>query len=235
MRKLFIPLLIFVLLVGCSNETKDFLVKEPWVDKPKNEWPNIALINKIQYNDTLYDNAGCGFLVILDSITYGVTAKHVISYINLLGYDFNSQFESWLMYVKNNPQINIKMGQILNRKIEDIKDIPLGRDYAIFSVKKESNDIYNLKVRSKPVRKGEILYAIGWTYDDIDCPQKIYPGNCIKNNGDHFLFTLKGRETWGGLSGAPIIDKNGYLVGIVSTGVGNLQKSPSVDFLINIQ
>ena len=87
-------------------------------------------------------------------------------------------------------------------------------------------------MRSNPMQKGEIVYIIGWRYTDTDCPQVVYEGNFVRSEGGSFLITTKELtdNTMPGLSGSPVIDSGGYLLGLMSQKAGKMERPSSTDY-----
>ena len=58
--------------------------KETWITKPSDQWPSIALINKVQFKNgdryvhPSFSYAGTGFLIDYKNDTFAATAKHSI-------------------------------------------------------------------------------------------------------------------------------------------------------------
>ncbi len=90
-------------------------------------------------------------------------------------------------------------------------------DWLVMSVKQNETSVKALEIRTTPLQVGEPLYAIGWTYADISGAQRVYEYSYLKENPTNlFLRLVKDAENSFGLSGSPVVDKNGLLVGVVS-------------------
>jgi len=91
------------------------------------------------------------------------------------------------------------------------------KDWLIFSIKENRSTVIPLEFRETPLVKGEKLYIIGWTRHMKEGAQRVYEFEYYKTNGTHFLLKkIIVPEKMGGLSGGPVVDINGKLVGIVS-------------------
>ena len=81
---------------------------------------------------------------------------------------------------------------------------------------------YNLKALQPRLGKipiGEQLFIIGCEYADYDCHQKIYKATF--NDYYEEMLVLKPEQEFNasGFSGAPVVDNNGLVVGVLSGGI----------------
>jgi len=76
-------------------------------------------------------------------------------------------------------------------------------------------------VRGDPVEKDDTVYLLGCPYSHDDCRQNVYPGRVRGTYYQEISFTLSAMIDLSGFSGAPVVDNNGHLVGIL-TGSGGL-------------
>ncbi|UZO79563.1 serine protease [Aquimarina sp. ERC-38] len=92
-------------------------------------------------------------------------------------------------------------------------------DWLIFSVKENKPNHKPLKFRTKPLKKGEDVYVVGWSYKDTLGAQRIYEYKYDTTDGIyHQLIQVKGPTSLGGLSGSPVVDKKGEVIGLVTSG-----------------
>jgi Trypsin len=92
-------------------------------------------------------------------------------------------------------------------------------DWVVFTIKRNDAHVKPLEMRKTPLKPGERLYAVGWTNAQLDGPQRTYEYAYYKTIGRRILLKeLIVPAKAGGLSGAPVIDENGLLVGFVSSG-----------------
>ncbi|MFK7809358.1 MAG: serine protease [Saprospiraceae bacterium] len=211
-------LLVFLLIISCSPVKK--LQKKP-----------IGLINNVSFFDSSFDNpnASNGFLVTHKNTTYGVTAKHVLMITKtdkMKVVDFEGDLKEWKMHPKNSKSEYVVMDKLLNPNKTDsltwdymYTNWDNYDDWIIFSIKENKSKHNPLKFRNTPLEKGESLYAIGWSYGDTTGIQRVYEYAYEKTEGNyHNLIQIKGPTNLGGLSGSPIVDKKGKLVGLVTSG-----------------
>lgn len=224
--------------MGCKNDPE--IIKESWIEKPTSQWPSFALTNEISFKDTTFTNLANSFLINTGYDTLGVSCKHLFmvfeKQLGLATIDLGENFKYWKLYPKNENQKSVSIERLINsnakENIGQFNTLKV-RDWIIFKIGKIHPDLYPLKVRHTPVKKNEIVYAVGWgtQQKDISNPA-LTKLQCFKNLGDYyFTQTLTKNVEPHGRSGSAVIDKNGYLVGMVSGAEGNLGVVGSVKYL----
>lgn len=191
----------------------------------------IGLINNVSYQDSSFDNSNAsnGFLVAHNGNTYAVTAKHVLMIAKtdaMKFVDFEGGLKQWKMHPKNDSAKYIITDKLLNANKKDSltwsymdTNWDTYEDWLVFSVKENKTNHTPLSFRKKPLKKGELLYAVGWTYKDTVGSQLAFEYKFDTTEGNfHNLIQIRGPKSMGGLSGAPIVDNQGKIVGLVSSG-----------------
>ncbi|MFS4466718.1 trypsin-like peptidase domain-containing protein [Maribacter sp. 2210JD10-5] len=209
---------ITLILISCSSTKK------------LNNTP-IALINNVSYQDSSFDNSNASnsFLVAHEGNTYAITAKHILMIAKtdaMKFVDFEGGLKQWKMHPKNDSTKFIVADKLLNANRKDSltwdymdTNWDTYEDWLVFSVKENKTDYTPLSFRKKPLKKGEHLYAIGWTYKDTVGSQRMYEYKFDTTKGNfHSLIQINGPNSMGGLSGAPVVDNKGKIVGLVSSG-----------------
>ena len=209
---------------------------EQWIEKPQSEWPQITMINQVEYTDKNHPVAGCGFLLDTGDEILAATAKHILTYFKsetMKSVSFKNTLKLWKMFPKNNPDDVVVIDKLINEDPEEpLGHIPPERDWLLFTIKERSLNIQPLRFRSGPVKKGETVYIIGWRYTDKNCPQVVYEGNFMRSEEGSLLITTKelSDNTMPGLSGSPVIDSKGYLIGLMSQKAGKMERVSSLDY-----
>ncbi|MFH0756147.1 MAG: serine protease [Bacteroidota bacterium] len=244
-----IMVLSFILLhqVSCSDGSKNNketlsinMKRQSWITEDPNKWPQITMINHINYIDRDYSIAGCGFLLDIGTDTIAVTAKHILTYYKsdmMSTVSFINSLIEWEMYPKNNNDDKVCIEKIINENPnESLQGIPVDKDWLLLTVKQKSLNIQPLQFRKSPLTIGEEVYIIGWRYSDSNCTQRVYEGNLVKTLGGSLLISTKllSNNTIPGLSGSPVIDSEGYLVGIMSQKYGKMERLSSTGYPIEL-
>lgn len=191
----------------------------------------IGLINKISFFDTEYNVpvAANGFLVRFEKRTYAITAKHLLVMAKtpkMQFVDFEGELKEWKMHPKNDSTQFVILDKLLNSNRTDSLTWSFMNthwdtynDWLIFSIKENEWNHPPLEFRKKPLTAGEKLFIVGWTYNDEEGEQRVYEFKYGKTDGDyHEIIQVKAPENLGGLSGAPVVDEKGEVVGLVTSG-----------------
>ena len=208
-------------------------------DEPA-DWPDFALTNDVTFQDTTYRNLANAFLVNTGRDTLGVSCKHLFMVFenspSIRSIDLGPQFRSWEMYPKDKPEIAVSVRRLINSDPNE----PIGafntlkdRDWIILEVEKQDPLPYPLKIRFTPLEKYEVVYNVGWSTSQPGTggPQ-IVRMQCYKIMGNYYYMKVAATSVDpAGRSGSPVIDKNGYLVGLISGAEGKLAMIGSVQYL----
>jgi len=229
-----------ILLASCSG-SKEEIETESWINKPLKKWPHIALTNNIVFDDTTYIDIANGFLVDTGTDTLAVTVKHFFSLFSTMGLmtvDFQGKLESWKMYPRNSRDDIVVLGDLINRNPSEVAAIPNttnNEDWLVFKVESASSNIHPLTIGDGSVRAGEYLYNLGWTMNDKDNPPNLYKFKVYRIVGNQiFMEPIEFPDNPGGISGSPLFNRQGQLVGISSGGEGGLARACSVYYLLEV-
>ncbi|MFK7771804.1 MAG: serine protease [Saprospiraceae bacterium] len=184
----------------------------------------IGLINDISYKDAQYSNsnAGNGFLVSYKKQTYAITAKHILMIAKtpkMKFIDFEGELKEWKMYPKDDNSKLVILDELLNSSKKELLNWEsMSNDWLVFSVKKNNSNHQPLKLREQPLVADEKLFIIGWSYKDEVGSQRVYEYKYARTDGDFYeMIQVNGPKSLGGLSGAPVVDEHGNVVGLVSS------------------
>lgn len=230
-------LFLFLIFLSCQNQEKH-IEKEPWIEKPVSSWPDFALTNEISFVDTTFYDIANSFLVNTGFDTICVSCKHFFmvfqNHLGLNSIDLGTKFNYWNMYPKNHKEKTVSIKRLINKNSKEpigqynkIKD----RDWILFELEEKNTQLYPLKIRYKPVKENEIVYAVGWGANQKNNSNPtLIKIQCYKNLGNYFYINPSKNQPHG-MSGSPVIDKNGFLVGIVSGQEGRLGIMGAVPYL----
>lgn len=229
---------IALLASGCKHETP--VTKEAWIEQPLSQWPSFALTNEVSFEDTTYSDLANSFLVTTGYDTFGVSCKHLFMVFEyqpgLSTIDLGNTFKYWKLYPRNDTGNAVLTKRLINEDSQESIgqfNTLKARDWILFEIDKQNLDLYPLKIRYTPIKTNEVVYAVGWGINQKDnrMPALIQL-QCIDNLGDYYYTrTLTTDAQPQGRSGSPVIDKYGYLVGIVSGAEGNFGVIGSVNYL----
>ena len=216
------------------------------MDKAVSAWPRIALINHVQYRngdryvDPSFKYAATGFLIDNGKDTLAATAKHILWIAKnrkTKSTEINNELKQWVMRPKGMGKDSVVIGRLLNEdpeeQLEGKGSTSLDRDWIVFSTTKVASGLYPLKPRYTQVKPGEKVYILSCAYEDSLCT--VHEGKVYKKLGMDILIQRDMKTHKGGSSGSPVIDANGYLIGILSRSAysdqGNVSVAISTEYL----
>lgn len=214
------------LLIGLITLTSTCFGQE---NISKKKFEGTTLVNKIDFVNPKFDQAkfSCGFLIKYSNDTLAVTAKHLLKFIksdNMNTLTFENSIKSWSLYPLDKKTEMVVCDKLLNEnKSEQLEaKSTCENDWLVFSIKKNSSKVKPLEIRTSPLVGGEKLYVVGWTRTMEDGPQRVYEFEYYKTIGNRILLKeVIVPEKFGGLSGGPVLDEQGLVVGIVSNSTND--------------
>lgn len=193
------------------------------------------------------DFVGNGFLVRYQGKTYGVTVKHTLLEAKtnqMQTVDISNHIRQWQIHPNGKPEQAITLGKLINSDTTEAIDINiLSKDWLIFEVNYNPSALKVLEIRRTPLQKDEPVTAYGCSYvNKTTCIQDAYPGLFIHYESNNLRVKMDTLELnkLRGLSGSPVLDKQGKLVGIVSnvlpalSGQGFDFAPASLDYLLQV-
>ncbi len=226
MKNSILAIVVTFLIMSCNSqehENKNKLHsevenKELWKSENYIDSVQILLTNEYQLNQSLEYGAS-SFLIKAKGDTLLCTAKHLLG--EAMGIspeiktdEFNSSLEFWIAYPRNGKITNdtISVSKLITEKQNDddiiLLDCHLGKE----------NAIVPLTPRFSKPAKEERFELIGCQYSDSECHQQIYFATMDSYQGGQILLKSEVKFAPIGFSGAPVIDSNGFVIGLLSGG-----------------
>jgi hypothetical protein len=207
----------------------------PWAQDDPDRWPRIAMVNRIRYSDSFHPMAGSAFLLNNGQEIVAVTAKHVLRFFKSDAMDsvsFQGTLVSWEMFPKDEPTDVTVIGALINENSdESLDEINADRDWLLLTVQQGPGNVESLRFRSTPLKIDEAVFVVGWRYTD-EGAQHVYAGRYLRSEEGSILIDVPELtdNRVPGLSGAPVLDAQGYVIGIMSSKSGRLQRLGSIDY-----
>jgi len=183
-------------------------------------WPQIVLTNVAEFRGhTPLHGASCFLLEASSGTTWAATALHLIGEnggvepeINVRQLD--QKISTWRMFPRTVPESYVEIDKVAVGGLGQGGD-----DWLLLTIKASNRALpaTPLKLRSRPVQVGEMVFLIGCPYEEEDCKQNVYAGTVVeRGNAAFFRYNLETPVDIRGFSGAPIVDKDGHLVGVMT-------------------
>ena len=192
-----------------------------------------VFISDVRYRNDEFSNhhAGSGFLVKYKGKTYACTAKHVLSFAKtdeMKTVSFGDDLASWTLASKNNPDVKIAAGKLINENPEESIVMPPLGDWLIFEVKGTvPKNVAVYKLSKKDLKKGDPVTILGYPYKSEGAIRVV--GSYAGLTEDQKGYTVEAPEgNYAGTSGGPILDQNGKLIGLVSMGFFDEEKNKMI-------
>ena len=145
---------------------------------------------------------------------------------------FGGTLERWEMFPKDEPSDVTVVSALINEDAnESLERIQPTEDWLLFTVERASASVTALRLRRTPLKAGETVFVVGWRYTD-EGRQRVYKGKYVRPEKGSVLIDAKelADNTVPGLSGSPVIDAEGYVVGVMSSKFGKLQRLAPIDY-----
>lgn len=193
---------------------------EPWATKPPAEWPQLVLTNSATFKGHTALEGASSFLVKSPAGTvYAAAANHLLGPNGgvdpwVYQEDLDRDLESWQMYPRTKKELTISIAGLgLKKPYREASD------WILLKVKNEGNPLPStpLALRPTPVEIGEEIFLAGVPYSQRNSAQNIYRGRVTQRKApDWFRYDLDTPVNIVGFSGAPILDKKGLVVGVMT-------------------
>ncbi len=209
-------------------------VPEPWASQPPAAWPPLTLANRIRVGKQSFAAKGGAFLVRAGSDTLVAAPKHLLLSLrsdSLRTVDFGRLAWSWTVFRRDAPADSAAVRRLLNADPgEELdKSRVVHRDWLLFELAGAAPGVQPLRPGPQP-RPDQPVLLVGW--DDAG-RQVVHRGRVVQAMQYTFLLDL-GNADVGHLSGAPIVDESGLLVGLYSGQVGSVSWANTTRYLQEI-
>jgi hypothetical protein len=192
---------------------------EEWASKPPREWPQLVLTNHAEFKDHTPLRGASAFLVkTRDGRTMAATAKHLLGENGGVKPEIsvaalNGVIRSWRMHPRTLPDQLVLAEKVGADGLDDEN-----LDWLILTIKNTGKPLpaTPLRLRSRSVQVGEQVWLVGCSYVEKDCKQNVYAGRVTNRKADRFRYDIEPPVDIRGFSGAPILDRNGQVVGVMT-------------------
>jgi len=203
-----------------------------WARTPTTNWPRLVLMQTARFKSHTELEGGCASLVRLPSGEIGaLTAGHLLGKEcgvkpgflrgGLGGLDtdklatLDNEIVSWRLFPAEGPQDGIDAAGLFGKAGEFDRDC----DQVLLRLSSQSTNlpVTPLAIRARPTEIGEELWVVGFEVSDDGVRQVVRAARRLPS-GLGFTCELVPPADMNGWSGAPVIDRNGLLVAIVTGG-----------------
>jgi hypothetical protein len=194
--------------------------RPPWIAKPFAEWPQLVLTNRADFRGHSSLEGASSFLVTNGrGVVVAATARHLIGQAGgveppMAARDLDAALVTWKVHPRTLPERAVELGRVAIDHLDD----PM-RDWLLLTLKDPSSRLPSqpLRLRREPVTVGESVYLVGCSYVDRAAVQNVYKGRVTQRlRSDYWRFDIDPPVELPGFSGAPVLDRDGNVVGVMS-------------------
>lgn len=187
---------------------------------PPAQWPQLVLTNDATFRGHSALRGASSFLVRNSSgRIMAATALHLLGEMGgveptVPSAGLDSDLASWKMYPRTKPDTFVTVTGLASSK-----NPRENMDWLLLAIPRGTASLpaSPLTLRSTPVQVGEEVFLAGVPYAEPDRAQNIYHGKVTARAfGDRFRFDIDPPVDIRGFSGAPVLDRNGRVVGVMT-------------------
>lgn len=191
----------------------------PWAKLPAEKWPQLVLTNEARFHASSGLSGASAFLFSAEGRTYAGTVAHLLGEAGGVEpavplAQLDAQLESWRLSVRTQPKRSIRATRLAMKEFARAEN----SDWLLLEVEPtKAPPATPLTVRKTPVALGERVFLVGCEYREPTCHQRVFSGRVSGRAGNGvFRYALETPVELRGFSGAPIVDANGHLVGVMT-------------------
>ncbi|MBL0745672.1 S1 family peptidase [Chryseolinea lacunae] len=183
------------------------------------------MINEVWYRNgeryvhSSFEYVTTGFLIDTGTDTLAATVKHSlwVAKTKAMNTVDLRHLQRWIMHPKGVLKDSVVIDYLINTDTTEVlngnESTITQRDWLVFKTRFRSPAIQPLKPRYTRIEVGETIYFTGCPYSEKSCVT--HEARVIETEGNRIIFTRPENLNLGGFSGSPLIDKDGYLIGIL--------------------
>ncbi len=216
-------------LITFSKPAAQKLTPETWAAKPKTEWPQLVLTHDSEFRGHSALQGASAFLVELPSKrVIAATAKHLLGADGgvtptLRVAEVDKAIVNWKLHPRDQPDSSVAVTGLFG----SADFYGTFQDWLLLDVDNNNTAKYPavpLKFRQELPHSGETVYIVGARYENDKQTQEVLTGK-ITNPADGIIEgTLAIPANLEGFSGAPVVDAQGHVVGVLTGTRSNADK-----------
>lgn len=193
---------------------------ELWVKQPQNKWPDVVLTHNSEFRGHSTLQGASAFLIELPGKrVVAATAKHLIGPDGgvepaLRTTEVNDSIVKWNLHTRARPDATVAVTGLFGAP----DHYGALDDWLLLDVDKKATKLpaSPLKVRYKPLSRGDKVFIVGVRYENDKNTQEVFSGKVTNPSYGIIEGTLDTPANLEGFSGAPILDTDGHIVGLLT-------------------